>query len=66
MKLLNKLKYRLLYRLMGECCTKSGGCRMCAARLDPSKGLGYTCAHGLIYEQAEKAWGTPNPIEKED
>lgn len=58
--MLNRIKYKILTKLLGELCVKSGGCRMCYARFDSdckSKPVArYLCPHGYIYEQAEKVW----------
>ena len=62
MKLLNRIKYKLLNRLLGELCMKSGGCRTCAARIGDVKGASFSCAHGYVYDQAEKVWKIPDPF----
>ena len=65
--MLNKIRYKILARLLGKLCMKSGGCRSCPARIGPVDDASFSCAHGYIHEQALKVYKmdpTTNPLER--
>lgn len=52
---MNRIKYWLLRKLLGEICEKTDNCKTCGMRIEGE--LCTECAQAYAHEQARKVWG---------
>lgn len=60
---MNRIKYWLLCKLLGDICRKTDDCHNCRFNMDGMKKRGETvfgCAQAYAHGQARKAWGVDN------